>query len=90
MHMSTYRNHHMEGDETAGFPNSALDVHIRECQMECIQPTDVDIHKCRILADAGGQGAKLTVEIQNIDSLGYIQGRCGFLNDMEILNRVYI
>ena len=88
MHMSTYRNHHMEGDKTAGCPNSALDVHIRECQMECIQPTDVDIQKCRILANARDQGAKLTVEIQNIDSLGYIQGCCGFLNDLEIFNRV--
>ena len=88
MHMSTYCNHHMEGDETSGCPTAALDAHIRERQVECIQPTDVDIHKCRILADAGGQGAKLTVDIQNLDSLGYIQGRCGFLNDLEILNMV--
>ena len=56
--------------------------------MECIQPTNVDLRKRRILANAGVQGAKLRVVMQNLDSLGYIQGRCGFLTDPDIINKV--
>ena len=56
--------------------------------MECIQPTDVDLRKVRILSDDEGQGKKLKVAIQNLDSLGYIQGPWGFLTDTEIMNIV--
>ena len=51
----------MEGYESAGFPTAALDVHIREHQMDYIQPTDVNLCKGRIISDAGGQNEKLKV-----------------------------
>ena len=34
MHISTYRNQHVEGDEAAGGPTDAIDVHIGEREME--------------------------------------------------------
>ena len=71
----------MEVDESAGGPNTALDVHIVDFHMDCIQLTDVHLCKIRILVNAGCQGAKLKVVIMNIYSLGYIQGCCGFIND---------
>ena len=78
----------MEGHEAAGVPIAALDVHIGERQMECIQPTDVELCKVRILSDAGGQGAKMKIATWNIDILGYIQGRCSFMDDPERMNIV--
>ena len=56
--------------------------------MECIQPTDVGLHKYCIIANSGGQGAKLKVAMQKLGSLGYIQGCCSFLTYPEIMNRV--
>ena len=88
IHMSTYRNHNMEGDKAAGVPTDAIDVHIGELQMECIQPTNVDIRKRQILADAGVQGEKMKVVMRKLDSLGYIQGRCSFLTDTDRIIRV--
>ena len=55
--------------------------------MECIQPTGVDLRKHWILSDAGSQGKKLKFVMRKLDSLGYIQGRCGFLTDLDIINR---
>ena len=43
MHMSTYRNQHMEVDEVARGPTDSLDLHIGNLHMECIQPTNVEI-----------------------------------------------
>ena len=79
--MSTYPDQNMEGDEASGSPTDALDVHIGERHMKCIQPTDVDPCNGRIFADTGGKGTKLKVVMQNIYSLGYIQGVCYFMND---------
>ena len=62
----------MEGYKAAGGPTTELDVHIGEHNMECIQPTDVDLRKVRILANSGGQGTKLKVDMREIYSLGYI------------------
>ena len=56
--------------------------------MECIQPTGVDLRKHWILSDAGSQGKKLKFVMRKLDSLGYIQGRCGFLTDPDKINRV--
>ena len=56
--------------------------------MECIQSTNVNLCKGQILADAGGQGSKLKVAMRNLDILGYIMGGCGFLTDLERINRV--
>ena len=83
MQMFTYCNHNMQGDESSVDPTDALDVHILERQMECIQLTYVDLCKGRILDNAGGQGKQLRVVMQKLDSLGYIQGCCGFLTDPE-------
>ena len=80
MQMYTY-NQHMEGYEAAGGPNDELAVHIRDFQMECIQLTDAELRKGWILANAGGQGKKLKVAMRKIDSIRYIQGRCGLLTD---------
>ena len=71
--MSTYANQHVEGDEGVRGPTSALDIHISKRQMECIRPTDDDLRKGRILADAGGQGEILKIEKRKLDSLGYIR-----------------
>ena len=61
MHMSTYCNQHIEENESSGGPTAALDVHIREHQMDYIQPTDVNLRKGRIISDTGGQNEKLKV-----------------------------
>ena len=78
----------MEVDEVVGGPTPALDIHISERQMECIRPTDDDLRKCRILADAVGQGAILKIAKRELDSLGYIRGNCGFLTDPGRMTRV--
>ena len=88
MHMSTYLNQNTEGDEADRGPTAALDVHIGERHMECIKPTDVDLRKGWIIVNAVGQGAKMKVVMRMLDSLGYIQGSCGFLTDTENMNRV--
>ena len=54
LYMSAYNNHHMYGYELDRGPTAALDVHIRELHMECIQPTVVDLRKGQIIANAGG------------------------------------
>ena len=79
--MLTYVNQHVERDEGVGGPTPALDIHISERQMECIRLTDDDLRKGRILADAGGKGTILKIVKWKLDSLGYIQGHCGLLND---------
>ena len=56
--------------------------------MECIQPTDDDLRKGRILADDGGQGAILKIAKQKIDSLGYIWGNYGLLTDTDRMTGV--
>ena len=86
--MSTYCNHHMEGYKSSGGPTTELDVHIKDIQMEYMQPTNVYLRKYCILIDAGGQGAKLNVVMQKLDSFGYIQGCCGFLTDPDRVNIV--
>ena len=88
MQMRTYQNHNIKEDEASVGRNAALDVHIGDRQMKCIQPIDVDLRKVRILDDAEGQGAKLKDTIQRIDILGYIQGLYGLMTDPEISNRV--
>ena len=88
MHISTYRNQHVEGDEAAGGPTDAIDDHIGEREMEWIQPTDVDLRKCRIIDNAGVQGSKLKVVMWKLDSLGYTQGHCSFMTDTDIINKV--
>ena len=73
-HMLMYTNQHVEGDEGVRGPTPVLDVHISKRQMECILPTDDDLRKVRILADAGGQGAILNIAKRKLDSLRYIRG----------------
>ena len=88
MNMPIYRNQHVDGDEANGGPTYEIDIHIGYRQMDCIQPTDVDLRKCQIIDDSGVQGAKLKVVMRKLDSLGYIQGRCVFLTDPDIINKV--
>ena len=56
--------------------------------MGCIQPTNVELCKGQIIVNARNQGAKLKFVMQNLDSLGYIHGSCGFLNDPYRMNKV--
>ena len=42
----------------------------------------------RILANAGYQDTKLKFAMWDLDSLGYIQVRCGFLDYLDRMNRV--
>ena len=65
-----------------------LDIHNSKHQMECIRPTDNDLRKGRILADAGGQGEILKIAKRKLDSLGYIRGYCGLLTDPDRMTRV--
>ena len=51
----------MERDEGVGGPMPALDIHISERQMECNRPNNDELHKGRILADAGGEEAILKI-----------------------------
>ena len=88
MHMSTYYNQNIKREESDGRPTVALDVNIGERQMECIQPTNVEILKGRIISNSGGQSEKPKVAMWKLDSLGYIQERCSFLTDTERINRV--
>ena len=74
IHISTYCNQHVEGYEAAGFPTAALDIHIGERQMEYTQPTDVDLRKGPILADAGGQGAKWRLRYRSLIALDTSRG----------------
>ena len=78
----------MVGDEADGDTTFVLDFHIRERQMGCIQSTNVDLRKGQIFVDTRGEGAKMNVAMQKLDSLGYIQGCCGFWTDLYIMNRV--
>ena len=87
-HMLTYANQHVEGDEEVRDPKPALDIHISKRQMECIRPTDDDLRKFRILADAGGQGAILKIAKRKLDRLGYIRGHRSFLTDPDRMTRV--
>ena len=87
-HMSTYANQHMEGYEGVRGPTLALVIHISKRQMECIQPADDDLHKGRVLANAGGQGAILKIANMKLDSLGYIRGHCGLLTDPDRMTRL--
>ena len=80
-HMSMYANQLVEGDEVVGGPTLALDIHISKRQMECIQPTDDELRKDRIIANAGGEGAIPKIAKWKLDRLGYIRGHCGFLTD---------
>ena len=64
----------MEGYEAAGFPTAALDIHIGERQMEYTQPTDVDLRKGPIIADAGGQGAKWRLRYGSLIALDTSRG----------------
>ena len=58
-----------------------LDISIGKRQMECIQTTNADRRKGRILADAGGKGAIPKISERKIDSLGYIHGHCILITD---------
>ena len=87
-HMSTYANQNVEGYEGFGGPTPALDIHISKCQMECIQLTNDDLRKGRIIANAGGEGAIPKIENWKLDSLGYIQGHCGLLTEPGRMTRV--
>ena len=82
-HILTYANQNVEGGEGVRCPTPELGIHISKRQMECIRPTDDYLRKGRILADSGGQGAILKISKRKLDSLGYIWGGFGLLNDPD-------
>ena len=64
-----------------------LGIHIRNHQMEYIEPTEDDIWNGRIISDAGVKDSILKIVAKKIDMIGYIQGRCVRMADLEIMKR---
>lgn len=53
-----------------------------------LQLQSAELTRSRIIADAGGEGAILKISARKLDTLGYIQGRCGHMTDPERMKRV--
>lgn len=82
-HMVTHRNRTVGAE-----PTEALGLMIGDRQMECINPSEDDLRKGRLIADAGGQGATMKIAKRKLDSLAYVRGRCGNMLHPDRMKRV--
>ena len=73
-----YRRH---GHKQVSGKTLGINISIQKRQMECIQLTNVNLRKVRILAGSGVEGEILNILWRKLDSLGYIKFRWSLLTD---------